>query len=81
MYTMYAGAERRVALHDAAGAVSYPPYDAEPPLTRAMGAFLRLVRTGTADPDQLAAGTAVGRAIAAAEESVARGGARVAIVH
>jgi len=72
-------AERRLALHDRSGAVSYPAYDAEPPLTRELREFLRAIETGTRDPVQIETGRAIVRAIAAAERSVAQHGARVPI--
>jgi hypothetical protein len=35
------------------GAISHPPYDPEPPLTRELRAFLDLVRSGTAGQEQI----------------------------
>ena len=72
-------AERRLAVYDRSGAVSYPAYDAEPPLTREMREFLRAIETGTRDPVQIETGGAIVRAIAAAESSVAWHGARVPV--
>jgi predicted dehydrogenase len=63
-------ADRRLAVHDKQGRVSYPTYSEELPLTREMGAFLNAVRSDEFDFTQVDIGVAVVRAIAAAEESV-----------
>jgi predicted dehydrogenase len=63
-------AERRLAVHDKKGGISYPTYSDELPLTREMDAFLNAVRSGKFDPAQVEVGVAVVRAIAAAEESI-----------
>ena len=72
-------AERKIALYDPAGAVTHPPYDDELPLDRELRAFLKAIETSAPDAPHLEMGTAVVRAIAAAEASVAAGGTRVGI--
>jgi predicted dehydrogenase len=72
-------AERRLALRDSTGTSTYPSYDDEPPLTRELRAFVKVIETGRLDGPHLATAQAVVRAIAAAEESVARGGTRLPI--
>jgi predicted dehydrogenase len=63
-------ADRRLAVHDKRGGITYPAYSDELPLTREMGAFLNAVRFDKFDPAQIEIGVAVVRAIAAAEESI-----------
>jgi len=63
-------ADRRLAVHDKRGGITYPAYSDELPLTREMGAFLDAVRSGIFDTAQVELGLAVVRAIAAAEESI-----------
>jgi predicted dehydrogenase len=72
-------AARKLALYDAKGAVTHPSYDDEPPLTRELRAFVRVVETGRLDGPHIETGQAIVRAIAAAESSVARGGTRLPI--
>jgi predicted dehydrogenase len=72
-------AERRLALHRQNGVVTYPAYSDELPLTREMAAFVEAVRSGRADGDHIEAGVSIVRAIAAAEQSLARGGEPVAL--
>lgn len=72
-------ADRKLVLYRKDGAVSRPDYSGEPPLTRELGAFLQSVRSGKSDPTQLEMGTAVVRAIAAAERSIEAGGHSVPI--
>jgi predicted dehydrogenase len=70
-------ADRRLAVHDKQGGISYPAYSDELPLVREMGAFLNAVRSGKFDAAQVELGLAVVRAIAAAEESIRLGGEAV----
>jgi predicted dehydrogenase len=72
-------AQRKLALHLKDGTVSYPDYAGELPLTRELGTFLDLVRSGATDASHVALGVAIVRAIAAAEESVRKGGFRIMI--
>jgi predicted dehydrogenase len=72
-------AERKLALHDKVGTVTHPPYDDEPPLTRELRAFAKVVETGELDGPHLETAQAIVRAIAAAEASAARGGTRLPI--
>jgi predicted dehydrogenase len=69
-------AERKLVLHHGLGAVTTPSYDDEPPLTRELRAFVKVVETGRLDGPHLDMAQAIVRAIAAAEESAARGGTR-----
>jgi predicted dehydrogenase len=72
-------AERRLALHRNDGGVSYPAYSGELPLTREMAAFLDAIRSGKPDADHIQMSLGIVRAIAAAEQSIARGGQPVAL--
>jgi len=49
-------AERRLALHDKQGGVTYPAYSNEPPLTQEVVAFLNAIRSGTSDTQHIEAG-------------------------
>jgi predicted dehydrogenase len=70
-------ADRQLALHDKQGGTSYPAYSDDLPLTREMGAFLEVVRSGKFNITQVEASVAIARAIAAAEESISGNGACV----
>jgi len=71
-------AERRLILsHD--GAISYPEYNHRPPLLCELEAFVEAVRTKARDTKSLELGAIVVHAIAAAEESAAKGGLPVSI--
>ncbi len=72
-------AERRLAVHDASGEVSHPPYDKEPPLARELRMFLEMIRTGRRDMPHIEVGAGIVGMIAAAERSLASGGQPVAI--
>ena len=72
-------ATRRLALQNAEGVVSYPPYDEELPLTRELHAFVRMIDTGKADSSHLDIGVSVVRSIVAAEKSLALEGQSVPI--
>ena len=63
-------ADRRLAVHDKQGGITYPTYSDELPLTREMDAFLDAVRSDEFYFTQVDIGVAVVRAIAAAEESL-----------
>lgn len=52
------------------GAVMYPAFPSEPPLTCEIGAFLQMVRSKKMDPAHLEVGAAIVRGIAAAERSI-----------
>jgi predicted dehydrogenase len=71
--------ERKLILHDKQGILSYPPYDGDLPLTRELRAFLNVVRSGTVDRSHVTLGVFIAEAIAAAEYSIAKGGAAVEI--
>jgi predicted dehydrogenase len=68
-------ADRRLAVHDKLGRITYPTYSDELPLAREIDAFLNAVRSGKSDPEQVKIGISVVRAIAAAEESMRLDGA------
>jgi predicted dehydrogenase len=72
-------AARRLALHRKNGDITYPPYSDDLPLTREMAAFLQAIRSGRADGDHVQTSLSIVRAIAAAEQSIARGGQPVPI--
>jgi predicted dehydrogenase len=72
-------AERRLALYDRQGALTYPAYSGDLPLTREMAAFLEAVQSGRADGRHVQTGVSIVRAIAAAEISIALGGQSVTI--
>ncbi len=72
-------AEKKLAVHDNAGKISYPDYRNELPLTLEMRSFVDAVRHGSLDSSQITLGLAVARAIAAAERSMAFEGANVKI--
>jgi predicted dehydrogenase len=72
-------AERQLTLYGGRGDVSNPAYSGELPLTQEMSAFLRSVRSGAADPDQLEMGCIVVRSIAAAHDAIDLGGHSVKI--
>ncbi|MDR3466449.1 MAG: Gfo/Idh/MocA family oxidoreductase [Xanthobacteraceae bacterium] len=67
-------APRQLTAYGGRGEVSYPAYSEELPLTREMTHFLAAVKSGNADLSQIETGLAIVRAIAAAHESIARGG-------
>lgn len=71
--------ERKLALHDAEGGVTYPPYDSEPPLTRELRTFLSQIRGNESDRAHLDDGLCIVRAIEAAGLSILNGGTAVAI--
>jgi predicted dehydrogenase len=71
-------AERKLTMRRG-NAVSYPRYGDELPLTREMRLFIEAIRSGNADHAQVTQGAAIVRMIAAAEESISRGGATVEI--
>jgi predicted dehydrogenase len=71
---------RRLALHEGDGQLSYPAYAAELPLTRELTEFVAAIRGGKPDPRQVQTGMSVVSTIAAAEESIRRGGQPVAIL-
>jgi UDP-N-acetylglucosamine 3-dehydrogenase len=72
--------DRRLALHEGDGQLSYPAYGAELPLTRELADFVAAIRSGKPDPRQIQIGVSVVSAIAAAEDSIRRGGQAVAIL-
>jgi predicted dehydrogenase len=61
------------------GTISHPAYDDELPLTRELRSFVDAIRAGSTDRSQAALGLTVVRMIAAAEDSLAQGGAVVKI--
>ena len=71
--------ERKLALHDTEGRITYPSYDSEPPLTRELRAFLSLLREAGADRAHLDDGMNIVRAIEAVDRSVQDGGAAIAL--
>lgn len=71
--------DRKLALHRKGGAVSYPVYSGELPLTREVGAFLQMTRSRESDASHLESGIAIVRAIAAAERSTAIDGKPVSV--
>jgi predicted dehydrogenase len=72
-------AERRLAVHGPSGETTYPLYSDELPLSRELAEFVGAVRSGQRDPQHVETGVSITRAIAAAEQSIALGGASVAI--
>jgi predicted dehydrogenase len=72
-------AEHKLALYGKRGETAHPPYGGELPLTRELRAFLDAVRSADANRHQLATAVAIVRAIAAAEDSMDRGGQPVAL--
>ena len=73
-------AERKLTLPLQGGTVSHhPAYDDEPPLTREMRSFVDVIRAGSTERSQAALGVAIVRMIAAAEDSLAQGGAVIKI--
>lgn len=60
--------ERKIALHRGES-VTYPPYDATPPLTRELAGFIEAIRNREHAHPSLAMGSAIVRMIEAAEES------------
>ena len=66
-------AERRLALYRAGAEPCYPVYSDELPLTGELRAFIGAIRAGKRDDAHLAAGISIVRAIAAAEQAIARG--------
>jgi predicted dehydrogenase len=74
-------ADRKLALHGEGGAVSYPAYGDELPLTREMNAFLDMIRAGKSGGSHIDAGVTITRMIAAADVSVARGGEPVPVAY
>jgi predicted dehydrogenase len=72
--------EQRLALHEGDGQLSYPAYGAELPLTRELSEFIAAIRSGKPDPRHVRIGMSVTSAIAAAEESIRRGGQPAAIL-
>jgi predicted dehydrogenase len=69
----------KLARYGKQGELTHPPYSDTLPLTREMNAFLQAVRTGTADAPHVQLSIAIVRAIAAAENSITRGGVPVAV--
>ena len=72
-------AERKLILYNTDGAISYPAYSDELPLTREIGAFLKAVRTGETDAPHIETGVAIVRMIAAAEDFIRCGGRPVTL--
>lgn len=72
-------APKKLTLRQGGKNAHYPAYDDEPPLTREMRAFVEAIRAGSTDHSQAALGAAIVRMIAAAEDSLAQGGAVVKI--
>jgi predicted dehydrogenase len=72
--------DRRLALHAGDGQLSYPAYGTELPLTHELTEFIAAIRSRKPDPRQVQIGMSVTNAIAAAEESIRRGGQPVAIL-
>ncbi len=71
--------ERKLALYDAEGRVTYPSYDSEPPLTRELRAFLSQLRGNKPDRPHLDDGLCIVRAIEAADHSIRNGGSAVTL--
>ena len=69
----------KLILYDPAGEVTFPTYESEPPLSVELQAFCNSIRTGEIDRDHLADGTAIVRAIVAAEHSIEAGGRKIFI--
>src|SRR5262249_19129600 len=61
------------------GNYHHPAYDDELPLTRELHQFVEAIRAGSTDRSQAALGAAIVRMIAAAEASLAQGGAEIRI--
>jgi predicted dehydrogenase len=72
-------AAQRLTLYRTQGEISYPAYSDALPLTREMSAFLQAVRSGRTEVSHIEMGTAIVRAIGAAEVSIGRGGQSVTI--
>jgi UDP-N-acetylglucosamine 3-dehydrogenase len=72
-------ADRKLALHDTQGIASYPGYDDMLPLTKELGAFLDIVRSGAIDRSHIELDASIAQAIIAAETSISEGGATVSI--
>jgi predicted dehydrogenase len=72
-------AAQRLTLHRKHGDISYPAYLDELPLTREMRAFMQCARSGKPDANHIEMGSAVVRAIVAAEVSIGLGGQSVAV--
>lgn len=72
-------AERKLLLQREGDTISYPEYADELPLTCELRAFLAMIRSGAMDRSHVTLGACIVRAIAAAEESIAQGGATVAV--
>lgn len=72
-------AEQRLTLYREQGEISYPAYSDELPLTREMIAFLQAVRLGRTEAPHIEMGSAIVRAIVAAEASIDLGGQSVSI--
>ena len=71
-------AEKKVAV-SAHGKVSYPRYGKGAALACELAAFIRCIRNGSQPPTPFAQGASVVRILAAAEKSIARGGAPIKI--
>jgi predicted dehydrogenase len=72
-------ADRKLALHDTQGIASYPCYDDTLPLTKELGAFLNIVRSGSVDRSHIELGASIAQAIADAETSISKGGTAISI--
>lgn len=68
---------RELAIVHQTPRILYPRYSAMPPLEAELRAFIRAVRTGQQPPTDIDSGVNVVRIIAAAEDSIARGGKTV----
>jgi predicted dehydrogenase len=71
--------DHKLALYGADGAVTYPPYDSEPPLTSELRSFLAQLHGRSADRPHLDDGLSIVRAIEAANRSIRSGGAEVVL--
>jgi predicted dehydrogenase len=69
----------KLAVHHSRGELVHPACSDALPLTREMEAFLQTVRTGRADASHVQLSIGIVRAIEAAEKSIARAGAPVAL--
>jgi UDP-N-acetylglucosamine 3-dehydrogenase len=69
--------EQRLTLYDRHGSITYPAFSDELPLTVEMKEFVNAARSGKTDSAHIQTGTAVVRAIAAAEESIRLNGQTV----
>jgi predicted dehydrogenase len=72
-------AQRKLISYGLDGSISNPTYDDALPLTREMWAFLEMIRSGKANNSHVALGDAIAHMVAAAEHSIANGGASVNI--